>query len=152
MQEIGFELPKNILPDAEKVSAVFRSVRDKALTDAERRLKLSVDTSVQQSGLQDTHGKVRRWQQPDRHKGYVAVRAEASSRGPDSPGAITNYLEGGHAARRPGGKSKRYRPRITRGRARSFHFYRTARSKTEQLAQALSTQVSEEIAERLEKL
>lgn len=64
--------------------------------------------------LNDARGRVAGWQQKyiGTGGGYAAVRAVDSSTGPNSPGAITNYNENGHAIRRPSGHAPGYRPRI----------------------------------------
>ena len=64
--------------------------------------------------INDAHGHVAGWQERyiGSGGGYAAVRVADSSSGPNSPGAITNYLENGHARRRPGGNAKLYQPRI----------------------------------------
>ena len=129
----------------------FRELRDQYLTEAEGKLKQFVDGAIQSSGVQDTHGKVRRWQKVYRSKGYAAVRAEASSTGANSPGAITNYLESGHRGRSPSGKAARYQPRIRTGRARAFRFYKTADSQVKVLAADVEKRMTAELEKRLEE-
>ena len=64
--------------------------------------------------VNDAHGKIAGWQAKyvGSGGGYAAVRAVDTSTGAKSPGAITNYLENGHARRPPSGKNPRYVPRI----------------------------------------
>lgn len=88
------------------------------------KLHRLVKTQIAAS-LQDTHGKIAGWQQRyiGSGGGYAAVRAIDSSTGANSPGAITNYLENGHAIRRPSGKYRRYKRRMRTAYVNGRHFY-----------------------------
>lgn len=67
-------------------------------------LQHEVQKSIGDSGLNDDSGKVKSWQEQyiGSKGGYAAVRAtdkgsgKYPSTGPNSPGAVTNYLESGH--------------------------------------------------------
>lgn len=92
-------------------------------------LKELVDSSIVSSGINDSHGTVRRWQvvRIGSKGGYAAVSAKSGAVGPNSAGAITNYLEHGHVTRTPSGRAKRYRkPRVRVAFVNGFHFYETA--------------------------
>ena len=99
--------------------------------------KGDLDAAIASSGLSDAAGKVRRWQvaHVGSGGGYAAVRAaggkEGAEIGLNGPGAITNYLEGGHQIRTPSGRAKRYRPRIRVAYVNGYHFYETAFSQVE---------------------
>ena len=90
--------------------------------------------------LNDAHGHVAGWQSKyvGSGGGYAAVRAIDSSTGPNSPGAITNYLENGHAIRRPRGRSPGYRPRVRVLYVSGHGFYDAYRG---QLSKMLQTEV-----------
>lgn len=151
MQEITVDFDLKDLPDPKKMKEWFGELRDEHLTEAERLMKSWVDNSILQSGVKDTHGKVRRWQKVYRSIGYTAVRADGATTGANSPGAITNYLESGHRGRQPRGKTKRYVPRVNTGRARAFHFYRDIQSTVEAHKEAIGKEIAAELEKRLEE-
>lgn len=115
-------------------------------------IKEEVDTQINNSGIKDSTGKVKDWQESHTGSagGYAAVRATDSSVGGNSPGAITNYLEGGHAIRRPSGNNKKYRPRIKKAYVDGFHFYKSAESTVESKVIAVAEEFVEEMTRRLE--
>lgn len=92
--------------------------------------------------INDAHGKIRGWQEDyiGSRGGYAAVRP-IGGKGPkgydDSPGAITNYLESGHAARDGGRTYGRY-------------FYRGSTSEAERVGEKRADALAEEIAKKLE--
>lgn len=101
--------------------------------------------------INDAHGHVAGWQEKyiGSGGGYAAVRPTNSSSGPDSPGAITNYLENGHARRRPSGRAKRYRPRIKVLYVNGRGFYSAARPTLARMLQSEVTRWGDEVATRL---
>lgn len=115
-------------------------------------IKAEVDTQIVQSGLNDRHGQIRQWQESrvGSGGGYAAVRAVAGLTGPNSPGAITNYLENGHRIRRPSGRNPKYRPRIRKPYVDGYHFYRAARNTVESKAIAEAEKFVKEVTEKLE--
>lgn len=68
-----------------------------------KMLKSEVDTAIDQSGLNDSHNKIKNWQEErvGSKGGYAAIRPLKGPGlvGRNSPGAITNYLEHGHKVR-----------------------------------------------------
>lgn len=114
--------------------------------------KKEVDVQIDASGLNDSHGKIKNWQEPHVGSGggYAAVRAQKGQTGDNSPGAITNYLENGHAIRQPLGKSKYYRPRIKKSYVDGYHFYEAARTVVESKAIAEAEKFVEELGQKLE--
>lgn len=66
-------------------------------------LKKEVDEAIDSSGLNDSRGKIKNWQEPRvGSKGAYAAIRPLKGRGlvgNNSPGAITNYLENGHKTR-----------------------------------------------------
>lgn len=115
-------------------------------------IKSEVDKQINDSGLNDSSGRVKEWQTSHVGSGggYAAVRATDKSIGDNSPGAITNYLENGHAIRSPSGNNKRYRPRIRKAYIDGYHFYKSAKNNVEARAIAIAEEYAKEIAERLE--
>lgn len=101
--------------------------------------------------LNDAHGTVAGWQEKyiGSGGGYSAVRPTNSSSGPDSPGAITNYLENGHARRMPSGRAKRYRPRIKVVYVSGRGFYNAVRPTLARMLQSEVTRWGDEVATRL---
>lgn len=115
-------------------------------------LKSEVDIQIANSGLNDTSGKIKGWQESrvGSRGGYAAVRASDSSTGKNSPGAVTNYLENGHAIRGPSGRIKNYRPRIKKPYVDGYHFYQAARANVESRAIALAEDFVDELSKKLE--
>jgi hypothetical protein len=115
-------------------------------------IKEEVDTQIAQSGLNDSSGRVKDWQQQKVGSGggYAAVRASDKAIGDNSPGAITNYLENGHKIREPSGKSPNYRPRIKKPYVDGFRFYGKARAGAEAKAISIAEEYVNDIAEKLE--
>ena len=97
-----------------------------ALSD---KLKESLDAEIAVL-VNDSHGTVRGWQEKavGSGGGYAAIRAKSGESGPNSPGAITNYLENGHRIR-PVGNGKNYRPRVHVPYVNGKHFYAAVRGK-----------------------
>ena len=81
--------------------------------------------------------------------GYAAVRPSGTDSGPDSLNAITNYLENGHAIRRPSGHSLRYRPRIKVLYVSGRGFYNAARPSLPRMLQSEVDRWGREVAGRL---
>jgi hypothetical protein len=115
-------------------------------------IKSEVDTQIANSGLNDSSGHVKDWQEQHVGSGggYAAVRSTDKSTGDYSPGAITNYLENGHKIREPSGNSKNYRPRIIKPYVDGFHFYSAARNTAESKAIEAVDEYADEIAQKLE--
>ncbi|EPR12496.1 hypothetical protein [Ruminiclostridium papyrosolvens] len=114
--------------------------------------KEEVDKQINASGLKDSSGKIKDWQESHVGSGggYAAVRAEKGETGKNSPGAITNYLENGHRIREPGGNSKTYRPRIKKPYVDGYHFYQSAQTSAEAKAIAEAEKFVEEFRQKLE--
>ncbi|WP_024833830.1 hypothetical protein [Ruminiclostridium josui] len=114
--------------------------------------KEEVDKQINASGLKDSSGKIKDWQESHVGSGggYAAVRAEKGATGKNSPGAITNYLENGHRIREPGGNSKTYRPRIKKPYVDGYHFYQSAQTSAEAKAISEAEKFVEEFRQKLE--
>lgn len=105
------------------------------------------------TNLHDANGHVASWQTLSIKKGYVAVRPrkEAVS-GDNSVGAITNYLEGGHAIRKPSGSLKsRYRPRVRIGKVAGRKFYANACGDAEAAEGLMAAELENLIKEQIVK-
>ncbi|MDD3173584.1 MAG: hypothetical protein PHF63_07990 [Herbinix sp.] len=115
-------------------------------------IKSEVDIQISRSGLNDSSGHVKAWQEQHigSRGGYAAVRASDTSTGNNSPGAITNYLENGHRIREPSGKNKHYRPRLKKPYVDGYHFYSAARKSAESQAITAAEEYVKEIADKLE--
>ena len=94
---------------------------------------------------------MRRWQvaHVGSGGGYAAVRPEKGKTGADSPGAITNYLEGGHRIASPRG-GKNYRPRLRVSYVSGYHFYVNTSMRAESIAIGEAEAWADEIARELE--
>ena len=118
------------------------------------RLGARMQTAVRgqiRGKINDAHGHISGWQTKyiGSGGGYVAIRATDISSGSNSPGAITNYLENGHAIRRPGGRSPRYRPRIKVLYVSGRGFYNAARPSLPRMLQSEVDRWGREVAGRL---
>lgn len=82
--------------------------------------------------------------------GYAAVRPSGTDSGPNSLNAITNYLENGHAIRRPSGRNPRYRPHIKMLYVSGRGFYNAARPSLPHMLQSEVDRWGREVAGRLE--
>lgn len=119
-------------------------------------MKETVDQSIASSGLNVESGRIQSWQQSHVGSGggYAAVRAigsrEGGESGPNGPGAITNYLEGGHKIplRRTSGNG--YQPKDTKAYVDGYHFYKSARGNLEAKALQLADDFVDMLAQRLE--
>lgn len=115
-------------------------------------IKTEVDLQIAESGLNDSHGHIRQWQESTVGSGggYAAVRAVKGETGPNSPGAITNYLENGHRIRQPSGNNPNYRPRINKPYVDGYHFYQSARNTVESKVIGEVEKYVDEITQELE--
>ena len=118
------------------------------------RLGARMQTAVRgqiRGKINDAHGHISGWQTKyiGSGGGYVAIRATDISSGSNSPGAITNYLENGHARRRPSGRAKRYRPRIKVLYVNGRGFYNAVRPTLARMLQSEVTRWGDEVAARL---
>lgn len=107
------------------------------------RVQGEVRQAVDRSGLHDSRGRVKRWQNPHvgSGRGYVAVRADSvevaagyRDRQRLNAGALTNFLSSGHKVRGPSGRAKRYQPRARMTRVRGLDFYSKAKAESEKIA------------------
>ncbi len=137
------------LPDARVLNAAFRETKKKYLEEGGKRAQQLVQTNIRTSGMTIRSGNIVRWQTIFSSYGYSAVRAEDSSTGANSPGAITNYLEGGHAIRKPGGAAKYYKPRIRTARVSGFDFYAASQSSVAEIAAEVAAKAAAEVAEKI---
>lgn len=119
-------------------------------------VKGEVQSAISTSGMKHSGGDVPGWQEDHVGSGggYAAVRPEKgvgpSGKAADGPGAITNYLEGGHKIRPPTGRAKRPQ----RGRAKTlhvkgYHFYATTSTRAEAIALAEADKFAQEIAGKI---
>lgn len=114
------------------------------------RLKETIDAKIVER-LDDSNGKVQGYQEKavGSGGGYAAVRPVKGRAGANSPGAITNYLEGGHRIRPPTG-GKDYRPRINVPYVEGRFFYASASAEAERVALEEAEQFADELADMLE--
>ena len=116
-----------------------------------RAVQRELQQQIASSGINDSSGRVRRWQvvHVGSGGGYAAVRPEKGTTGADSPGAITNYLEGGHRIASPRG-GKNYRPRLRVSYVSGYHFYVNTSMRAESIAIGEAEAWADEIARELE--
>jgi len=143
------ELDKRFADLLESSQAARRDLHARIAQAVEREVQVQIDAS----GINDRGGRVKSWQESrvGSGGGYAAVSAVKGQTGPNSPGAITNYLENGHKIRGPSGHAKRKRA----GRAKKpyvdgFHFYQAARAKVQEIALAETQKLADDMARELE--
>lgn len=128
-------------------------IRRKAIERAATRLHADLRSKIR-SRINDSHGKVQRWQRIRKGSkgGYAVIEAEDTSTGDNSPGAITNYLEHGHAIRPPRmAGAKGYRPRIHTSYVSGRYFYADVGDKAEDEAIRVGKEICEELTKVIEK-
>ncbi|SFJ65106.1 hypothetical protein SAMN02910435_02535 [Ruminococcaceae bacterium D5] len=114
-------------------------------------MQRELQRQIAASGINDSSGRVRRWQvvHVGTGGGYAAVRPEKGKTGADSPGAITNYLEGGYRIASPRG-GKNYRPPLRVSYVSGYHFYVNTSMRAESIAIGEAEAWADEIARELE--
>lgn len=117
-----------------------------------KMLKQTVDDAIVSSGINDSHGNVRRWQvvRVGSKGGYAAISAERGQGGRNSPGAITGYLERGHRIRPRTSATARYKP-LKVSFVSGYHFYETAAAKVDAEVIKLANQFADKLAAILEE-
>ena len=143
-------------------------LRKQMHTEVAQELKYEVFDQIDRVGIKQSRGRarsekdprppgsVRDWQYDDVGSGggYAAVRVIDAKRGggtgPNSAGAITNYLENGHKVRPPSGNAKRHRKSRARQQyVRGFYFYTATRDRAQQVALDAANRYAERIAEEI---
>lgn len=144
-------------------------LKEEVLERVGARIQSEVHNAIEASGINDSRGRVKRWQNPHVGSGlgYVAVRADSvevlagyrrKSDGTQSEklnaGALTNFLTSGHRIRSPSGRAKRkYKSRVrvdplTRGtNVRGRGFYKKALDNAEKIARQEAESMLREIKE-----
>ncbi len=121
----------------------FPGLKEAMLEKLGGQVQGEVRQTVDHSGLHDSRGRVKLWQNPHVGSGlgYVAVRADSvevaagyGDRQVLNAGALTNFLSSGHKVRGPSGRSKRYQPRARMTRVRGLDFYGKAKAEAEKIA------------------
>ena len=144
----------------------FPEMRRKLHQELGALAKREIEVAIASSGINDSHGKIRRWQvmHVGSGGGYAAVRplyendGKYPRQGENSPGAITRYLNQGHRIRRfnkvSTGKHRKkgrgYRPRIHVSYVNGYHFYDTAINSFEAKAIKKAEEFANRLVERLE--
>ena len=152
MQSVEIEGLNNLDEDLNTLLEELPEMRRELHKRIAEVIKTEVDTQIAQSGLNDSRGHIKQWQESvvGSGGGYAAVRPAKGTTGPNSPGAITNYLENGHRIRQPSGKNPNYRPRINKAYVDGYHFYQSARNTVEAKAIAVAEEFVKEVTEKLE--
>ena len=131
-------------------------LRKQMHTEAAQALQTEVRDQISRTGIVERTGKLKGWQNNyvGTGGGYAAVRAiggnEGGGTGPNSAGAITNYLQSGHKVRPPTGDAKH--PRKSRARqqyVKGYYFYTAARDHAQQVALEAANRYAERIAEKI---
>lgn len=150
MEEIGQAL--------EEVLASSRAMRTELHTDVGRRIKQELDINIAGS-IRDSHGRIRSYQVTyvGSGGGYVSVRpgkgdTDKTWRGkPLAKGALTNFLQSGHAIRTPSGNARRYRRRIRTAYVDGRGFYTATHARADAIAMEEADAFVDRLTEMLEK-
>lgn len=148
----------NIAETLQGLAMEFRAARAELLEQAGNRLEQALAKSITASGLQDTHGKVRSWQELVKGSGggYVAIHPKprtyiVTKTGKKyAVGHVTNAIENGHKVRFPSGKAERYRPEVHVARARAFKFYANTQPEVEKVERETAKAMEQRITAYLE--
>lgn len=144
--------------DLSKILDQIPELRRELHEELAEMLQLEVRQEINNSNFNHGGNKLRRWQQMHvgSYGGYAAVRpvnkrvGEYSATGDNSPGAITNYNEGGHRIRSPKGKAKRYKPKIKISYVDGRNFYQRARVNAESAAISIVEKFADRLADAIE--
>lgn len=152
MQSVEFDGLKKLDNDLRDIFADIPKSREELHEKIADIIKEEVDKEINSSGLNDSSGKIKNWQESTVGSGggYAAGHAIKGETGDKSPGAITNYLENGHRIREPGGNAKNYHPRIKKPYVDGYHFYQSASTTVESKAIAEAERYVEEMKKKME--
>ena len=147
MQEIFAEFNAKLSKILNEIPNARRELHE----EISELLKREIDTNID-SSINDSNGKIKGWQEAvvGSGGGYAAIHAVSGESGANSPGAITNYLEGGHPIRSATGRSKYYKPRIKVAYVDGFHFYARTRDTIEAKVISLAEKFADSIVKNLE--
>lgn len=148
MQSVEFEGLKELDRRFASVLNKFPSERKELFERIAQRLESEVGQQIYMSGVNDFSGKIEGWQKGrvGSRGGYAAVSAISGKTGPNSPGAITNYLNSGHKIRPPG---KLRRSRVHVAYVNGYHFYQFAAANAEAIAANEAEKLSDKLAQEL---
>lgn len=148
MQSVEFEGLKELDRRFASVLDKFPSQRRELFERIAQRLEAEVGQQIYMSGIDDASGKIEGWQKGRVGSlgGYAAVSAVSGKTGPNSPGAITNYLENGHKIRPPG---KLKRSRVHVAYVNGYHFYQYAAENAEAIAANEAEKLADELSRAL---
>ena len=105
LDKLGDDIQRIIDETPEKRRELHEQIAD--LLESE--LNKNIDSSINDL---NGHVKIMQEKKVGSGGGYAAVHPKKGKRGKLSYGELTNYLENGHAIRKPNSNSGRYRPRI----------------------------------------
>ena len=147
MQSVDFDDLKALDKHFTALLKKFPEKRKEFHAQMTERLVREVGQQIFMSGLNDENGTVESWQggRTGSGGGYSAVSAVIGKVGPDSPGAITNYLENGHRIRPPGPS---HRSRVRVAYVNGYHFYKY----TGELAQAIAANEAQKFVDEVSKM
>lgn len=146
MQGIDFSQLEELDKDISNLIKQFPEMRMKLHEEFADVLKSKVDSEIGNS-VNDESGKIKGFQGKyvGSKGGYAAVRAIDTSSGKESPGAITNYLEGGHKIRKPSGKNKYYKRKVNKIYVDGNHFYESSFKNIEFVIFNIAEQFAEDL-------
>ena len=149
MQSVEYEGLKELDRRFTSVLDKFPSERKELFERVAQRLEQEVGQQVSLSGINDNFGKISSWQvgRVGTGGGYAAVSADGTlGTGPNSPGAITNYLNSGHRIRPPG-RIKRSRVHVAY--VNGYRFYQHTAANAEAIAADEAEKLADELAHEL---
>ncbi len=149
MQSVEVEGLKELDRRFASVLNKFPSERKELFERIAQRLEKEVGQQIYMSGVNDYSGKIEGWQKGrvGTGGGYAAVSAISGKTGPNSPGAITNYLTEGHRIRPPGKTIRKGRTR--KSYVDGYHFYKYAAANADAIATNEAEKLANELAHEL---
>lgn len=159
MQSVDTHDLDQLLASWNRILQDYPAAKRHLLDELGRDILQRVQGNIRSSGMQHGGGHLVAWQQyyVGKFSGYTAVRAVGSREGhrpgKNSPGAITNYTENGHATRPPdrsATRSSHYQARIHRANVSGYHYYYEAKTELETMGASAVHALIADIAQRLE--
>lgn len=151
MQELDLSGLREWTDKLDKVLKEFPDMRRQAHEELGDELKKLVGANVRAT-VEHNPGEVISWQEKyvGSGGGYAAIRARTGAHPTkgENYGALDNYVDGGHAVRKPSGTSSRYRSRKIYSRVEGKDYYAQARA----TASAVAIQAAERLVEKMKRM
>jgi len=151
MQSVNLSALNDLDKKMEELLKEAPKLREKLHEDLGAMALKKVKAEIAMSGLNDSHQKIRAWQESHTGSkgGYAAVRAKDNPSGDDGAGAVTNYLNSGHRTRPPSYKDPNYRRRVNQSYVEGLEFYQNAVPRIESEMIKMGEEFVEKMAKKI---